>query len=37
MPSTVHTVSPCWLMATHFDHTTPRSGFEFEALTWVVW
>jgi CheY-like chemotaxis protein len=35
MPSIVQTVSPCWLTATHFDHTTPRSGFEFEALTWV--
>jgi len=33
---TVQTVSPCWLMATHFDQTTPRSGFDADAFTCTV-
>jgi hypothetical protein len=36
MPSIVQTVSPRWLVATQVDQTTPRSGFEFEALTSFV-
>jgi diguanylate cyclase (GGDEF)-like protein len=28
--------SPCWLVATQVDQTTPRSGFEVEALTSFV-
>jgi hypothetical protein len=30
MPLTVQTVSPFWLLATHWVITTPRSGFELD-------
>ena len=36
IPSTMHTCSPRWLVATHFDQTRPRSGLELDARTLVV-